>query len=434
MRSSAGQPRELVERVARDVRRQHDDVVVEQVRHPRHDLFHQVRVEVGPALHPFVSREGDARVDLLLGAGDVDDVVATLGEHVRRHADHRVVAARLGTDRALREQRWREREPVRVVLAPPGAVQSAQSEFGSSHRAYIVERSSGFGFSVIPNGSSTCWSSASCFGYGSALSLIVSTSLHSGASHTPSPSASYFDCAISSFALSRSPAPSGVRVRVVVLEQVVLQAVHHDVARRCRRRSGRRAAGGTPACPAPSSSPCACGCRRTAGSPGSSPGSARRRTDRHGSCPWRSGSVEYCWTWFAGGTASRPRSMSPASIFNAMSSAVPPIVVSMRSGYAGRSSSVDASHDGLRTSTIDRPGEYPATRVLLLGRLGEVQRLRSLEHVRAGRDQVLTPVGVVSRRGAEAPPSGHREAAGSARRQASRGGCRGRRSVPRASR
>ena len=87
---------------------------------------------------------------------------------------------------------------------------------------------------------------------------------------------------------------------------------------------------------------------------------SRNRTASDGSVWIRScssGSVVYRWTWLAGGTASSPRSMSPASIFNAMSSAVPPIVVSMRSGYAGRSSSVEASHDGLRTSTIERPGE-----------------------------------------------------------------------------
>ena len=59
---------------------------------------------------------------------------------------------------------------------------------------------------------------------------MVRTSLHSGASQTPSWFASYFDCAISVLGLLDVAASVGRRVRVVVLEQVVLQAVHHDVA------------------------------------------------------------------------------------------------------------------------------------------------------------------------------------------------------------
>ena len=56
---------ELVERVVRHVVRDDVDAVVEQVRHHRNDLFHQLLVELRPALEPLVTRlQGGALVDL----------------------------------------------------------------------------------------------------------------------------------------------------------------------------------------------------------------------------------------------------------------------------------------------------------------------------------------------------------------------------------
>ena len=55
-----------------------------------------------------------------------------------------------------------------------------------------------------------CWISAAWSGYGSASSVKARMPEHSGASHTPSPSVSYTDCAISACAASMSPALFGV--------------------------------------------------------------------------------------------------------------------------------------------------------------------------------------------------------------------------------
>ena len=68
------------------------------------------------------------------------------------------------------------------------------------------------------------------------------------------------------------------------------------------------------------------------------------------------GSVEYCRKIATGGAASKTSSSSPAATRLYRSLTSPPIVMSISSAYAGRRSSVDASHDGLRTMTIDLPG------------------------------------------------------------------------------
>ena len=81
---------------------------------------------------------------------------------------------------------------------------------GSEHFAYMVPRSNGLTSSVIPMASRFCWISAACFGYGSASSVMARTSLHSGASHNPSPSVSYADAFMASIAFVTSPCPLGV--------------------------------------------------------------------------------------------------------------------------------------------------------------------------------------------------------------------------------
>ena len=80
---------------------------------------------------------------------------------------------------------------------------------GSSHLEYIVVRSSALRSIDIPMASRFCSINADCFGYGAAASVKVNMPSHTLASHTPSWSLSYFDCAISSFAFVRSPAPFG---------------------------------------------------------------------------------------------------------------------------------------------------------------------------------------------------------------------------------
>ena len=80
----------------------------------------------------------------------------------------------------------------------------------SLHLVYMTPRSSCFTSSVMPSGSRNCCSSADCFGYGSSRSVIVRIFSHDGSSQTPSPSLSYFDCAISSWAFAMSPDPFSV--------------------------------------------------------------------------------------------------------------------------------------------------------------------------------------------------------------------------------
>ena len=87
----------------------------------------------------------------------------------------------------------------------PSLGHSGMCWVASSHFVYIVVVWNCLTLSVIPSGPRFCCSTATSCGLGSVWSITVRTSLQAEASHVPSWFVSYFDWAISAFALVGSP-------------------------------------------------------------------------------------------------------------------------------------------------------------------------------------------------------------------------------------
>ena len=81
--------------------------------------------------------------------------------------------------------------------------------FGSPVAIWMAERDSSRVSSWIPIAAADCSMIGDMLDQGAKFRLPLMTPLHSGASHVPSWSVSYFDCAISAFAASTSPAKGG---------------------------------------------------------------------------------------------------------------------------------------------------------------------------------------------------------------------------------